>query len=368
MCKYQLMTLLLVAIGFLGCSLKGAPDCVSGDEQCHNDVLEMGVYQICTLNQEWGSPLVCGSSCDGDKCGEGMSVPGCQVDGEMKCVEVDNEDLAVLLVCQGQHWIPQICASGRCSEDQGCLASDPSCEEGQGICIKIPQIGSLQVNCSDNHWMTKYCPSGWVCHNNVCTDESAIAYDCDEICDIPNASKLSCDTGECILKSCNTGYHVYQNACEKDDLTNCGEHGNACTVDGKSKATSVSCESGYCRIESCEEGYCVNSSRCMDVKMDMDNCGSCGNKCSEVFPDVLTQCDNGVCVKNDCGKGKHFYDGACVANDNENCGSHGYNCELWNSAGHYGYCSSCNTTTFCSFTNAMGITHEAVCPENFDFD
>ena len=93
---YNQIALFLILMGICGCSLKGAPDCVSGEEQCHNDELKMGIYQMCTLNDAWGSPLACGGSCDGNRCGDDMVAPVCYTDGENRCVEVDSStDLRV---------------------------------------------------------------------------------------------------------------------------------------------------------------------------------------------------------------------------------------------------------------------------------
>lgn len=120
----------------------------------------------------------------------------------------------------------------------------------------------------------------------------------------------------------------------KTDINNCGECGVHCVITG---ADSV-CNDGKCEIEKCIEGrYDVNGDpadgcellcdgdpdadeecngedddcdglkdESFDLMNDVDNCGSCGNKCD--LQNASAKCEDGVCKIDACNDGFYTVD------------------------------------------------------------
>ena len=194
---------------------------------------------------------------------------------------------------------------------------------------------------------------------------------------IPNGAGFECRSGVCTVTDCDAGYHVFDNTCEEDSVTNCGEHNKECTVPDNAVATcsgtcGFTCNSGYTGNGSkCIENarYCtsVNATRCVNVgstgKMQkcVDNewtdqntcsgnascnsggtaCGSCVNgavQCSDRTPQLCSEgswtgssaCESGkICASGNCsscGSNQHVFGNICEDNDVTNCGSHGNGC------------------------------------------
>ncbi|MBW2463085.1 MAG: hypothetical protein JRH11_15655 [Deltaproteobacteria bacterium] len=117
------------------------------------------------------------------------------------------------------------------------------------------------------------------------------------------------DTGSCSsgLTSCGGGC-----VNTRTDLDNCGTCGNRCALD-------ESCSSGSCEtMISCGDGESDCGDGCIDVQADNANCGTCGRACG---PDEM--CMAGSCAAASCTTGETRCGAACVdtMTDDANCGA-----------------------------------------------
>ena len=51
--------------------------------------------------------------------------------------------------------------------------------------------------------------------------------------------------------NCDPGYHIYDDTCEADSITNCGSHGKECNIEN---AATTTCSDGICKV-TCNTGY-----------------------------------------------------------------------------------------------------------------
>ncbi|MBO4349727.1 MAG: hypothetical protein J6A01_02120 [Proteobacteria bacterium] len=150
-------------------------------------------------------------------------------------------------------------------------------------------------------------------------------------------------TGECLVKTCKSGYHRYKDedehfACELDTTENCGKHGIVCS---KTEGVRyVICnEDAVCEATKCEKGYHWNRDNTDCTKDSVNECGWFNNNCNALsgwLKDAEgNKCEDGYnCIAGACAPGYHVYNSQedyginipCEADTNENCGSHGNNC------------------------------------------
>ena len=174
--KINKILLVLSIIEMLAsCSLKDPQECLPGKDQCHEDNLKIGLYQVCLDTGNWSSTFSCGCACDGNQCGENPDFPSCGTDGEIQCLEY--QDMNVSLICSHNVWIPQLC-DGACSSEKGCNAPVADCQDGASICMYLPDIGHLEAKCNNGLWLTGYCKSGLICQDNHCAEPSSVVTDC----------------------------------------------------------------------------------------------------------------------------------------------------------------------------------------------
>ena len=100
------------------------------------------------------------------------------------------------------------------------------------------QAGKCQISACVNEYHLTQADQTLACEPNSTTscgpsDQVAVS-DCSAIA---NVRESSCVDGACVVKACQSGYHIYQNACEADTVENCGSHGAGC--DG-------TCDEGVC--------------------------------------------------------------------------------------------------------------------------
>jgi hypothetical protein len=136
-------------------------------------------------------------------------------------------------------------------------------------------------------------------------DNSNLFCDCDLKLDSPKQSEhgLCSDT---IDNDCDGKIDCFDENCPSYDPQNC----------------KIECPTGYTK---CSDGSCVN------LNMDLNNCGLCGFRCSGPTNRIMS-CDFGVCLIDECKLGFGDCDSSsrdCETNlldDNENCGSCGNLC------------------------------------------
>ena len=223
--------------------------------------------------------------------------------------------------CQSNECVPQ-CGDKSCG-DNGCGGTCGSCQTGL-------ECWSGQCQCPDGK---ELCNGACV---NVATSELNCG-ECGHACDVGQ----SCSRGLC---SCPAGEAVCNGRCTSlNTANNCGACGNKCS------GNSV-CENGEC---SCPNGwsYCAALEKCVDLKTDTSNCGSCGATCDVPNDGSAAICANGACARrcvNDpptkyCGANSICCSGNGCTNtltDANNCGGCGVVCPGDSAAGLVGACDN----------------------------
>lgn len=304
--------------------------------------------------------------------------PKCQ-----RCFQGECEPYC-LFSCQYCNRVTGICAD-TCPSDQYCAGPLLSGEDGGGCVPKCPSpcavydpaTGGCRDKCADEnpcmacvHGICQsncpdpgdFCDSDGkckACDGKHCRhiDESGVCRGCD-----PNCQVCSETTGTC-LEKCNNGEICCEGQCFMccggtcnqptgtcNDGDTCAE-GDTCCPPGRCAdlqhdpqhcgscgypcppaqpvcraGQCTACQADYdCQVQKLGENCC--SGACTDVRVDNQNCGSCGHAC----PPSQT-CQSGKCVAcfadSDCPSGLHCCSGACVnlQTDPNNCGACGKAC------------------------------------------
>ncbi len=192
------------------------------------------------------------------------------------------------------------CRSGACETVCGPFAPDV-CE---GVCTSIDNDSANCGACGT------VCPSGEVCSAGVCANRCA-------------AGELLCG-GRCVNPDI--------------DPAHCGACGTVCS--GGAGATAV-CATGICGAV-CNTGFAdcnrdlgaPGGNGCeVDLRIDVDNCGACGEACP-VPANAVAACTAGSCGLGPCATGFADCDmdpaNGCEANlntSNANCGTCGVACQ-----------------------------------------
>lgn len=340
--KHILLPLSII-LTIAGCSLKEPSECYIGQEKCLNDSLNIGLYQVCLDTGIWSSPVSCGVSCEGQKCGENKSIPNCDEEGKIKCLS-NNEGIVVSLYCYNMNLLAELCSTNQCSVEKGCLEAQTQCKEGENLSITIEETGTLNLVCTNQQWISHYSLN---IHNNDT---------CEQECNLPNALESICDNGVCKAKSCEDGYHLYQDLCEKDDIDHCGNHDVQCTLENlpnNENVLDVKCSKNKeCMIKTCALGYHINKDKC--EANDMKNCGGHELKCDRYDINATdAECTReGQCLPKSCVECAHFYQGLCELDDDDHCGAHDLACNSKPYSGGtdyycgniYCYTSSCDNS------------------------
>ena len=239
-------------------------------------------------------------------------------------------------------WISGSCDNGKCAatscQSGFCLNTlNNECTNAQtstacGIDGGACQSCTIKQVCSAGSCVEKHCNDN-VCQQKTGADQEDICQNDNTHCgsDCQNCNSFTtkaksgiCTTsGTCQLMECQTSYHVYNNACEYNNLYNCGSHGHACNVENADNSCNI--QQGQCTF-SCKTQYHKYNGGCEPD--DLDNCGSHGNQCPAV--------ENGTesCVSRRCNltcdPGFHEYNNGCERNDLDNCGAHGTKCNVAN--------------------------------------
>ena len=322
-----------------GCHLEPPTDCLLGQSKCETDsVMLNAITSVCGIDHQWYQ-YTCLDTCNEDKtdCNTIDNIPVCTVEGEQQCVA--SESFNVSLTCVNEKWIATLCdVNSSCHENQ-CEASD-GCTEGMQDCIDVDTLNaSIAVTCHNNHWNTQYCPKNVKCAGDSCGTLSEDVTHCgfpvvDCTSSITGWGNGRCDGGQCEVMECISGYHVYDGLCEENDDSHCGTHDNNC-VSGDSIANSkyVYCdpEAGRCEVVECDSGYHVYENACEEN--DDNHCGTHYSSCisgDSIANSKTMACDSeiGRCVATVCKSGYHVYEGLCEKNDNDHCGTHDEKCTI----------------------------------------
>jgi hypothetical protein len=293
----------------------------------------------------------------GFTCVNGACVLGDAVDLAMKA---DGQAMGCNPACSGA--TPHCNASGHCV---GCLV-DGDCPMGQYCKIASDTVASCVVGCTtDDHC------GGKKCCNKQCVDVSSDVSncgDCGKPCSTAHAAS-SCANGSCTLGACTPGWGDCnadpKDGCETNlhlDTANCTMCGMSCNIAN----ANPGCSDG-CYIEACTFGYDDCNTDITDgcetsVLSDVNNCGSCGSLCKGL-PNAKATCTAGNCVLGQCNVGffdcnNNPMDGCEVATgtDVNNCGTCGNKC----ANGLVCINGGC-TCAKCNFPNAASSCVNNVC-------
>jgi len=229
-------------------------------------------------------------------------------------------DVANCGECGNQCPNESICADGRCAL---------SCRLEEGDCDGIPDNGcEASMYSADNcGFCGNKCPDGV-----PCVDRGILDLHC------------GCKPGEL-----NCGGFILPCIDPMNDDTNCGACGNACPPDGSGihelkPNTYLGCGNGECAALKCKANFgdCDHNPEngCEAPLLDDENCGACGNRCTDgaecglmvTFSGLVPTC---MCPKSPtfCGGrldmgGESFKLGDCknLESDPDNCGGCGTSC------------------------------------------
>ncbi len=253
----------------------------------------------------------------------------------------------ILKVISGVPAWGNYCAPGQTNCSGNCvnLSTDIN---NCGSCGHVCSLPNAAAGCSSGFCVIASCTTGFADCNNISADGCEINLinntnncgACGNVCaSKPNAA-IGCSSGLCVIASCGPGFADcnmnYADGCEvniTNDLNNCGACGNICST--KPNA-AIGCSSGFCVIASCSAGFadCNMSSAdgCeVNIASDLNNCGACGNTCSQ--SNATVGCSSGLCVITTCNTGfadcnNNAADGCevNVTNNTNNCGACGNVC------------------------------------------
>lgn len=243
------------------------------------------------------------------------------------------------------HWLDEnnVCAGNsndHCGSAEGCVPGT-FCSQGQ---CKSACNEPIETTCANTAANSKYCANLSVSMTDC--------GDCGAPCapaSIPNSLIVKCENG-CKAERCENGYHVYNDACEPDDVDNCGSHGIACDALNAKNTCELNAKGKYACAKTCnDEHHADENGNC--VRDTTESCGSGKINCKMLVGWSMGECTKGKCVAAQCNKEVAYNDnGTCVQNDNGNCGTKGNRCD-----GAYicrsGECSdNCGTQKLCPGT------------------
>ncbi len=176
--------------------------------------------------------------------------------------------------------------------------------------------------------------------------------DCDERIDEGQVEDLcplahavaACIDGECFITECIKPYRNCddrsETGCEAtdEDVENCGTCGNRCSIPGAVEG----CVGRQCVAIGCEGllGDCDGDSMdCESALTSLDNCGECGQPCEDLPHATALSCAEGACVATSCALGyddcNDRSDDGCeqLTNTIEHCGGCGVPCDFDGSSG-----------------------------------
>jgi len=209
------------------------------------------------------------------------------------------------------------CDAGACNVDHSCPGGLPACE------VDAPEAG-----CDDG-----YADCDMTANNGCEAYLGDVEHcgSCDNDCVIPN-SIPACNAGACEVAGCDLGYDqcVPGGPCISllDDDGNCGGCGDACDLDQK-------CAGGVCSIANCTPGTAdCDGDPGNQCETDLglpDNCGGCGIECGP-YANASDLCAGGMCSIDMCLDPYADCDGivgnGCEVDISslEDCGSCGNDC------------------------------------------
>jgi hypothetical protein len=307
-----------------------------------------------------------GSGLGGGTCTSGSKVCPDPISGKLACLATPSPDTGCRTSSCDPCSIPNgtaacdaqgACAVGQCSSGFADCNNDASDGCESNLNSDPRHCGACGTNCLTTQGPNSVCKSGTCatsscapptadcdndtsngCEVDTSTDPNNCAF-CTNVCNLAHASS-TCSASNCVVTSCTAPYancdSTDSNGCETNvqtDVNNCGSCGNACTQASNSVAAcglgqcTNLCLGGYADCDSNMTNGCETS-----VATDPENCGLCGYNCSPLYVQAAA-CVQGDCNYTHCAAGHGDCDGnpsnGCetnLASDSKNCGSCGNTC------------------------------------------
>lgn len=218
-----------------------------------------------------------------------------------------------------------------CTADK-CAFPESACAPGWSDCDGKPDNGCETDITTSSHCgsCSTSCPSGNVCQasgctpscsaptptlcGGTCTDTTSDPQHCGSCnatpCSGVTNGQPACKSSACSF-TCNSGFTgcptSSPTACvdEQGDTQNCGSCGNVCPAPVTAGSGTAVCSSGKCGLNcaasltACPAGAPKD---CVNEATDKNNCGSCGNVCSQAPTNGTAACHAGACGF-DCNPG-----------------------------------------------------------------
>jgi hypothetical protein len=241
------------------------------------------------------------------------------------------------------------CCSGHCDTATGTCTCGTGTVQCNGNCLTACPAGQLLTgDCKcvcvsfSEACGSVCCGSGQTCCSSACTNTQTSTMNCGtcgHVCPTgPNVQTVTCIAGTCGI-TCNTGFadcnHNPTDGCEiniSTDLNNCGGCGFKCS----NLNCTPTCTSGVC-VPTCNSGFanCISNPAggCeTNTNTNVNNCGGCGVVCSSnniPTPTCSASVCTGTCAAGfaDCNGNKQS-DGCetNISTDPNNCGGCGIAC------------------------------------------
>ena len=225
-----------------------------------SDLLSLCVFQNCSTQWE-------------DAFGDFQpSCPSGQTQCGSQCVDL-NSDEANCGQCGRTCGSNEVCSGGACQVQ--CLPGESNCS---GQCVDTNSdpnnCGGCNVACGGD----ESCNNGVCESNNSCVPGTACDADGD------GCTQDTCDfTGTCVVGPpvvCSgDGNSCTQAVCQSQG-SNSFVCNNQTLPDGTACDNNGVCQNGSCQ-PSCPAGQTECNGNCVDLQNDVNNCGACGNACSE---------------------------------------------------------------------------------------
>ncbi len=238
------------------------------------------------------------------QCTSEQSISTCGIDGGA-CLSCN----PIKQVCDAGQCTAKPCEGNVCNQTKDsdetlvCKNDDTHCGSGCQNCNTFTDHATAGICNADSTCQVTACETDYHIYNNACEADSATnCGEHDKICLVENANN-KCINKTCTF-TCNTNYHTYHNACEADSLTNCGAHDAQCHVEN---ATNTICSEGMCQATSCETGYHIYNNAC--EADSLTNCGAHDAQCH--VENATNTCLDGQCSFT-CDEGYGKWNNTCA--------------------------------------------------------
>ena len=307
--KAFILALALILAAVSGCE-SSVPACMSvGSHRCtdmDNNGVVNGFLELCDANGEWEKSIVCKTTCDGKACAENSDIPSCNSQ-EIQCEVMAGNHVAI--ECRDNMTFPILCED-ECYPEIGCVKRK-FCHKDETICADSTDGWAVLFTCTQGEKYTaSYCPTGWGCENNRCSEIKAKP-------ETPRCGDGNVDKPQeaCDVDS-EEDFEEYGGGCGRDcQFTHyCGDgkldaidrkYGEECDFGAASNGAHPeqynTCGSNCKRLNYCGDGIIQEGYEVCDDGNETDGDG-CSSKCKLESEHTITCGDNLVEGDEQCDK------------------------------------------------------------------